>query len=60
MNTQNNNSSVAISKAEAKKMTTSVSEPLSYCSKQGNSFTAVDLWNIQRKGRSSQQRKYLA
>ncbi len=60
MNTQNNHLFTTISKTETKNMTSVVNETVSSGSKQGNSFTAADLWNIQRNGRSIQQRKHFS
>ena len=58
MNTQNNSLLVAISKTATKNLTNFVSETLAFEVGQKKSFTAVDLWNIQRQKRSTLQRRH--
>ena len=58
MKTQNNSLLIAISKTETKNLTKIVSETLAFEVGQKKSFTAVDLWNIQRQKRSTVQRRH--
>jgi len=60
MNTQNNNLFTAISNNETKELTTVVKETLAFGINHGKTFTAADLWNIQRQKRSILQRKRFA
>ena len=60
MNTLLNHLFTAISKAETKKLTTVVNETLAFDVQQQKTFTAANLWNIQKKGTSMlQKRRYL-
>ena len=58
MKTQNNSLLIAISKTETKNLTKIVSETLAFEVGQKKSFTAADLWNIQRQKRSTVQRRH--
>ncbi len=60
MNTQNINLFSAINEAETKKLTTVISETLAFDLNQVKTFTAADLWNIQRQRRSNIQRRHFA
>jgi hypothetical protein len=60
MNTQNNNLLKSISKDETKRLTTVVNETIAFDISTVKSFTAADLWNIQRSRRSSLQRRHYA
>jgi hypothetical protein len=60
MNTQNKHLFAAISKDETEKMTTIVNETIAFGISQKKSFTAADLWNIQRQRRSILQRRHIA
>lgn len=60
MNTQNNNLLKSISKEETKRLTTVVNETIAFDINTVKSFTAADLWNIQRSRRSSLQRRHYA
>lgn len=60
MNTQQNNLLVTISKTETIKLTTVVNETLATGMQHSKSFTAADLWNIQRQRKSSLQRRHIA
>ncbi len=60
MNTQQNNLLVTISKTETIKLTTVVNETLATGMQHVKSFTAADLWNIQRQRKSSLQRRHIA
>lgn len=60
MNTQQNNLLVTISKTETIKLTTVVKETLATGMQHSKSFTAADLWNIQRQRKSSLQRRHIA
>jgi hypothetical protein len=52
MNTQANNLFKAISNVETKKMVEVVSETLAFGMHKEKTFTATDLWNIQRQRKS--------
>lgn len=60
MNTQNNNLLKSISKEETKRLTNVVNETIAFDVNVVKSFTAADLWNIQRSRRSSLQRRHYA
>lgn len=60
MNTQNNHLLKSISKEETKRLTTVVNETIAFDVNVVKSFTAADLWNIQRSRRSSLQRRHYA
>jgi hypothetical protein len=60
MNTQNINLFSVINEAETKKLTTVISETLAFDLNQVKTFTAADLWNIQRQRRSNIQRRHFA
>jgi hypothetical protein len=60
MNTQNNNLLKSISKEETKQLTTVVNETIAFDVNLEKTFTAADLWNIQRSRRSSLQRRHYA
>lgn len=60
MNTQNTNLLKSISKEETKRLTTVVNETIAFDINMVKSFTAADLWNIQRSRRSSLQRRHYA
>ena len=60
MKTQNNNLLLAISKVETRELTRMVKETLAYVVSQKKSFTAADLWNIQRQKKSTMQRRHFA
>ena len=60
MNTQQNNLLVNLSKTETTKLTTVVNETLATGMQHSKSFTAADLWNIQRQRKSSLQRRHIA
>ncbi len=57
MKTQNTNLFTAISKAETAQLTSILAETLATVNKETKSFTAADLWNIQRQKRSFVQRR---
>jgi hypothetical protein len=52
MNTQTNSLFKAISNVETKKMVEVVSETLAFGMHKEKTFTATDLWNIQRQRKS--------
>jgi hypothetical protein len=52
MNTQANNLFKAISNEETKKIVEVVSETLAFGMHKEKTFTATDLWNIQRQRKS--------
>ncbi len=60
MNTQNTNLFSAISKEETIQLTTVVAETIALVTSEKKSFTAANLWNIQRQRRSFVQRRYNA
>ncbi len=60
MNTQNINLFKAISIGETKKLTIIVNETLAGNTQQEKTFTAADLWNIQRQKKSIMPRRYYA
>ncbi len=60
MNTQNNHLLKSISKEETKRLTNVVNETIAFDVNVVKSFTAADLWNIQRSRRSSLQRRHYA
>jgi hypothetical protein len=60
MNTPNNNLFTVISKTETAKLTTVVNETLAFGLVKEKSFTAADLWNIQRQRKSILQRRHYA
>lgn len=60
MNTQNNHLLKSISKEETKRLTAVVTETIAFDVNLTKSFTAADLWNIQRSRRSSLQRRHFA
>jgi len=60
MNTQNNSLFTSISKAATKELTTVVKETIAFGIIPERSFTAADLWNIQRQRKSSLQRRHFA
>jgi len=57
MNTLNNSLLNTISKAETKKLTTVVDETIAFDVHQQKTFTAANLWNIQRRGTTMVQRR---
>jgi len=60
MNTLNNNLFATISKAETKTLTAIVKETIAFEHAQHKTFTAANLWNIQRRGTTMvQRRRYL-
>ena len=60
MNTLHNNLFQTISKAETKNLTTIVKETIAFETAQHKTFTAANLWNIQRRGTTMvQRRRYL-
>jgi len=60
MNTQNKSLISTLSKAETAQLTTVVNETIAFVTKETKSFTAADLWNVQRQKRSFVQRRYNA
>jgi hypothetical protein len=58
MNTQNINLFKEIRKDEKEKMSTQVNETVAVSHQHEKSFTAADLWNIQRNKRNFQPRRY--
>ena len=60
MNTQNNDLFTVISNDENEKKTLLVNGSQAVDLNHEKSFTAVDLWNIQRQRRSIIQRRYYA
>lgn len=60
MNTQNKNLITLLSKEATTQLTTIVSETLAFESKEVKTFTAADLWNIQRQKKGFTQRRYNA
>ncbi len=60
MNTQTKSSISTLSKADSTHLTTVVNETIAFVSKEIKSFTAADLWNIQRQKRSFVPRRYNA
>jgi hypothetical protein len=60
MNTQNTNLLKPISKEETKNLATVINETIAFSANNVKSFTAADLWNIQRSMKSSFQRRHCA
>jgi hypothetical protein len=60
MNTQLKSLFTSISKTEKTKLTTVVNETLAFNLVKEKSFTAADLWNIQRQRKSTLQRRHYA
>lgn len=60
MNTQLNNLFTTISKFETEKLTTIVNETVAVVANHKKSFTAADLWNIQRQRKTFVRRAYFA
>lgn len=60
MNTQNTNLLKPISKEETKNLATVINETIAFSANNVKSFTAADLWNIQRNMKSSFQRRHCA
>ena len=60
MNTQNNKPFTAMGATETERLTTIVNETLACGNPETKSFTAADLWNIQRQKRSIIQRRHFA
>ena len=60
MNTQNSHLLKSISKEEVKELTTVVNETIAFDVNLTKTFTAADLWNIQRSRKSSLQRRHNA
>jgi hypothetical protein len=58
MNTQNINLFGGISKAEKKQLVTVVNETIAFATNQQKTFTAAELWNIQRQKKSLLQRRH--
>lgn len=60
MKKQSNNLFATISSEEAASLTSIVNETLATSCNQSNGkiFTAADLWNIQRQGKSAIQRRH--
>jgi len=60
MKTLHNNLFPTISKAETKTLTSIVKETIAFDAAQHKTFTAANLWNIQRRGTTmAQRRRYL-
>ncbi len=57
MNTNNTNLFTRISDAQTSNLTTVVTETLSFEINKKKTFTAAELWNIQRQKRSFVQRR---
>lgn len=57
MKTQSTSLFTSISKTETAQLTSIVAETLASVNKGTKSFTAADLWNIQRQKRSFVQRR---
>ncbi|MEI9958014.1 MAG: hypothetical protein WDM90_17310 [Ferruginibacter sp.] len=57
MNTLNNNLFTTISKAETKTLTNIVKETIAFDVVKHTTFTAANLWNIQRRGTTMIQRR---
>jgi hypothetical protein len=57
MKKQTTNEFSPISKAQTEKLTSVVNETLAFGLNQVKRFSSVDLWNIQRKGRSMISRR---
>lgn len=60
MNTQLNNVFATISKSETEKLTTIVNETVAIIENHKKSFTAADLWNIQRQKKTFVRSAYFA
>ena len=60
MNTQHINLFKAISSGPTKELNTVTNETLVSHTQQEKTFTAADLWNIQRQKRSIMPRRYYA
>lgn len=60
MNTTNTNLFAIISTAERKKFTTVEDEALAVILNSHKTFTAADMWNIQRRRRNFSQRRFNA
>ncbi len=58
MNTNNTNLFTRISDAESTRLTTVVTETLAFEINKKKTFTAAELWNIQRQKKSFVQRRF--
>jgi len=58
MNTNNTNLFTRISDAESTSLTTVVTETLAFEINKKKTFTAAELWNIQRQKKSFVQRRF--
>lgn len=57
MKKQTNNQFNSISKEQTEKLTTVVNETIALGISQVKTFTSADLWNIQRRSRTSMSRR---
>ncbi|MFZ1529954.1 MAG: hypothetical protein WAT19_14455 [Ferruginibacter sp.] len=58
MNTQTTQVFTSLSKEEKQQLTSIVNETLAFGINQKKSFSAADMWNIQRQGKTAMQRRY--